>query len=698
MLVAFLVAKKYLLYVVPVYESTTKLRLADLSEGVPNSNLFKDLDVFATSQKLNAEIEVLKSDLIIEKTLNKLDFNTVVSRVGEIKTQELYHDSPILVKVIKIEKQEHNKPVLFEIKDLIQGEIIVDKDTRIPFKIGDTVKVNNSSFLFELDKDLINNRPNIQVDDKYQVVHFGNEKLIAQIKKDLDISLIDKDIPVVRISFKSPHALKAKVFPDLLAETYINDYIDSKYQAANITVDFLNERIAEITKKLMMSEDEILNYREANSITNIRQETETDLRKLAQLKIQLTNLEMSYNAIVELERYVTEGQEKFLDLAPNFEAFTDLLSTEIIKKIKSLQAEKKDLLLIYTQEDEKVKVIDDKINDLTSYLVESIKNTRKNLEIKKNNLEKNIASEESKFISVPEKEKTLTILNREFGIIQNSYNFLNQKKIEAEIAKAAKISFHRVIEEAKLANKPVSPNMPIIKIVASILGMIAAIILIFIVHSLKARVNDINTLEKSTDLPIASSIKKHKNDNESSRFFKTLIPHWEVKHLLNPNKSIAISGFRNIEGSKYLIKGIANTLIKQGKSVNILNFGSAKLSHLSSYVNYFNKEELELLNQAELKTLIEENTSQNTFCLILNDDIYTPIAIPTMAICDVNLMVLDCRLTPLKRIDDLNLFVDDYKLENVHLVLNRSHYSPSVIREAYRYVVALIKKLKALKK
>ena len=55
---------------------------------------------------------------------------------------------------------------------------------------------------------------------------------------------------------------------------------------------------------------------------------------------------MSLEAIRELNKYLKEGKDHFLDLAPNFEAFTDLLSTEIIKKIKDLQSTKKDLLLL----------------------------------------------------------------------------------------------------------------------------------------------------------------------------------------------------------------------------------------------------------------------------------------------------------------------------------------------------------------
>jgi CRISPR/Cas system endoribonuclease Cas6 (RAMP superfamily) len=86
---------------------------------------------------------------------------------------------------------------------------------------------------------------------------------------------------------------------------------------------------------------------------------------------------MNLEAIHELDEYIKNGKENFLDLAPNFEAFTDLLSTEMVKKIKQLQGEKKDLLLTYTPNDDRVKVVDKKLKDHTDYLVESIQNTKK---------------------------------------------------------------------------------------------------------------------------------------------------------------------------------------------------------------------------------------------------------------------------------------------------------------------------------
>lgn len=64
---SILSAKKYLNYVTPMYESTAKMKLADANEGVPNSNLFKNFDVFASANKIAGEIEVLKSNLLLKK-------------------------------------------------------------------------------------------------------------------------------------------------------------------------------------------------------------------------------------------------------------------------------------------------------------------------------------------------------------------------------------------------------------------------------------------------------------------------------------------------------------------------------------------------------------------------------------------------------------------------------------------------------
>jgi uncharacterized protein involved in exopolysaccharide biosynthesis len=98
MFLAVLSAKKYLNYVTPMYESNAKLKLADTEEGVPSANLFKDLDVFATANKIATEIEVLKSSKLMGKTIAELPFNKEIYRKGDMLTVELFGNSPITVE------------------------------------------------------------------------------------------------------------------------------------------------------------------------------------------------------------------------------------------------------------------------------------------------------------------------------------------------------------------------------------------------------------------------------------------------------------------------------------------------------------------------------------------------------------------------------------------------------------------------
>ena len=696
MVIAYLAASKYLNYVTPMYESTAKLRMADLNEGVPNSNLFKDLDVFANTQKINAEIELLKSDALISKALAKVPFDVQIFRSGSIRKTELFNDSPVLIKPLIWPEELKDKTFQFEIQENLKFVIIADDGNKYTGRLGDTITIQNASAVFQLNELLLSQRKNLQIADRYTFSVLSLSKRISQINSNIDIIAVDKDVPVIRISFKSSHPEKAALFPNALAEAYIEDYIDNKYGAANVTVDFLDDRITEMNQKLTDSEQMILNYRDDKKITNIQQETETDLRKISQLKIQQTNLKMSLEAIRDLENYVQSGKEKFLDLAPNFEAFTDLLSTEIIKNIKQLQAQKKDLLLIYTEKDDRVMVVDAKIRDLTSYLIESISNTRKNLQTKYDKLSADIVESEKIFIEVPETERMMTILNREFEIYQESYNFLNQKKIEGEIAKAAKISFHRLITPATKSHDPVSPNRIIIKVVSALLGMIFAVVFIFIVHSLKARVNDLSTVESQSSIPVIAAIPRLKNLNESEAYFIKALAEWEVKGLIKPEGLTCLSGFSHKHGASFITEQLASVLSLQNRKVLLIKIQQEVDGLVESFWKLTQQdaaEDILLISEAKLKSIcseqwqifLKEKSQGYAQTLVLNTAFGQSHTLATMAASELNLVCLDTRLTPARLITEVDLMKDEFNLSNVFFAVNRTGYTPSLFKELLKY-------------
>ncbi|MDI9338942.1 MAG: GNVR domain-containing protein [Sediminibacterium sp.] len=705
MFAAYWLASKYILYITPEYESTTKLRLADLNEGVPNSNLFKNFDLFANSNKIGSEIELFKSHDLINKTLKKVSFDVSVFRKGNIKNTELYNDSPILIKATSISETHYNKAFLLKLLNKDTYEITTPDGQKLSGRINDTIHLGSTSICIQLNQKLILKKRDVKVSDNYDFILHSKDKLISDILKNLDITASDKDIPVIRINFKSPHPEKAAEFPNALAETYIEDYLNMKYGAANVTVDFLNKQIGDIRQKLDQSENAIRNYRDGKSITNIPQEVETDLRKIAQLKIQETNLKMSLEAAKSLENYLEKGKGHLLELAPNFEAFNDLLTTEMVKKIKQLQAEKKDLLLQYTPKDEKVTVIDSKINDLTEYITESVRNTRKNLESKYENLTNDISEAEKVFVSVPEKERMLTILTREFEIYQQSYNFLNQKKIEAEIARSAKIAFHRIISPASISKTPVSPNKIIIKLIYTLLGLMIAIGGIFTVHTLKAKVNDSATIESKSLIPLIAQIPKFQSDNSKENFFLSLLTQWEIKKILTKNNTICFNGFKDQDGVQYAYNGVVKALESQNKKIlqiRIENTHADTTSVIASASNnenesaekrYFTLNYLRTFSIESLCEFLKTTSKAYDHILIHNSSFGQPFTLALMVASDINLICMDSRLTPEKRIIETDLLKEEYQLQNVYFLLNRAGYTPNLINDIRQIVKLTIKSL-----
>lgn len=705
MVLAYMAASKYLNYVTPMYESTAKLRMADMNEGVPNSNLFKDLDVFANTQKINAEIELLKSNTLITRALEKVPFEVQIFRSGSIRQTELFNDSPVLITPLSWPEEMKDKTFQLQIKENLEFVITTYDGNKHSGLLGDTIRIEDAVALIQLNKELLAKKKNLQIADRYTFSVVSLSKRISQINSGIDIIAVDKDVPVIRISYKSSHPEKAALFPDALAEAYIEDYIDNKYGAANVTVDFLDDRITEMNQKLSDSEQMILNYRDNKSITNIQQETETDLRKISQLKIQQTNLRMSLEAIKDLEKYIQTGKDKFLDLAPNFEAFTDLLSTEIIKNIKQLQAEKRDLLLQYTEKDDRVIVIDAKIRDLTSYLIESISNTRKNLQTKYDKLSADILESEKVFIEVPEKERMMTILNREFEIYQQSYNFLNQKKIEAEIAKAAKIAFHRVITPATRSLEPVSPNRVIIKVVSALLGMIAALVLIFIVHSLKARVNDLSTVESQSNIPVIAAVPRLKKLHESEAYFIKVLAEWEVKGLIKPEGLTCLSGFNHKHGATFITDQLASVLSLQNRKLLLVkiqkevdglaeSFWKLIQQDTATDVLLVSESKLKIICSKQWQSFLQEKSQGYAQTLVLNTTFGQSHTLATMAVSELNVVCLDTRLTPARLITEVDLMKDEFNLSNVFFAINRAGYTPSFFREILQYTQKAIDSLK----
>jgi len=711
-IIALVFAYRSVLYSNPVFECTAKIKLDDIDQGASSSNLYKDFDVFSNTNKIAGEVEVISSKMLIEKTLAELDFDVSYYRVGKFRTAELYHDSPFEV-VYEAENFDwydkfftlfiHSKEE-FTLQYMHRGAI---KSLKASF--GQEIKSKKGMFTILRNDTVIDEKYNFQLVDQYQFKIHSIEALTMSMQGLLDVTAVDKDVAVIRITAKSEIPEKASSFVNAHARVYVHDHIQNKTKAAGKTVRFIDDQLAKVSAKLKASEMAIENYRLAHDIINTRQETETDLRKISQLKIQLANLEMNQAALDTILRYVSDDSKDFLDLAPNFEAFTDLLSTELVKQIKQYQAEKKHLLLKYTEDEDKVKLVDKKLEDIISYLKESIANTNRNMHIKRREIARTIRVAEQGFEGLPTKERNMIVLQRDFALNEKMFKFLTEKRTEAAIVEAANISFHRVIQRAFTPTIAISPKKTLVMIVSGLLGLIIAISFIYVRQFIGGKVRGRIDLEKMVTAPIAGIVRQHKVwTEEVLDDFNTIATHANMKGV-EKGQVIQISSSLLNEGKTYVAMHLSHAYAMLGWKVVVvdMNFRAPKLHEFLGDETMTKGISEVILGQVDVGEVIQDTSEANLYfiatgeliddpLLLINHDNTKPLidalksfydlviidspattitldGVKLMKLCEHVFYLVKSNFTKSHYLMNAELLMEEYAIDNIRVLLNGVH-------------------------
>lgn len=558
----------YLQYATPMYESTTMIKLALEGESLTGAN---PLDVFSSNSKIAEEVQVLKSSMLITRVLDSVQFDISYFRIGKIRSTEMYHETPFVVVAYEVKnKGIYGHPIALTIQNNVIKITDPFNEQKTTATFDQLIQLNGLDLTINLNKQLIKQKPDIHINDDYTFVIYNEQQQIDIVKKNLDVTSVDKDVAVLRVTYKSPVARKAADMVNKLAASYISDYVDYKVKSADLTVHFIDNQLEDVSGKLANSENAIEGYRDKKGIVDFEMQTQTDLQKISDLKLQLATIQMNLTAIDSLQKYIEKDKQNFTDLTPNFEAPNQLFSTDLMKQIQQLQAERKDLLTKFTDQSDEVKVIDAKISDLTISLAGSIKTTRADLNVKSREIIRTIEEAEGGFVGLPGKEKEMGILSRNFGQNEKMYEYLNEKLTEAQIVKAANISFHRIIQDGTVPQLPMSPNRLLVMILSGFLGLLFGISGIYILDVFKARVKYVEQIEKMSSIPVWSlplAFKKSKRGLSTGARFATEL---ELRNLDSGGSVVCFVEDKNANENSWLIKGIISHLAQTKCAIRLI--------------------------------------------------------------------------------------------------------------------------------
>ncbi len=386
------------------------------------------------------------------------------------------------------------------------------------------------------------------------------EEKIAGVRKNIRIVVTRgrKGTDAFKISFEGKEPEKITKAVQVLANFFIDESIKVMQSEVMEAQNFLESELKSKSDKLVEVETDLKNYRTKN-MGGLPEQLNSNLSMLTGLRDQLNSKQESLRD-ENIGRIQLEGQRA--EVRRELENFDpDIVPDEIVKKsepqevvqLRRVKEQYAGLTSRYTQRhpdvikmkqmvvelEAKVAEIAEKIaqtpkpelpkkkskadmmvakyraakahqlKELKAQHEESLRMIKRhNEDISK--LSEQISIYEKRVEDTPKREQELMSLIRDYKNIQDSYNSLLERKLDADIAvsmeRKSKGQRFRVLDKAKVPQKPISPDLKILLAVSLLGGLAFGGGLVFLLDLLDTSLRRPEDIESLMEVPVLATV------------------------------------------------------------------------------------------------------------------------------------------------------------------------------------------------
>jgi tyrosine-protein kinase Etk/Wzc len=540
----------YAIVAKPVYESDFTIQIED-SPSSAKSVLGDVSSMFDTKTAATAEIEIIRSRMVVSKAVDNLGLNLVVTPkyfplVGgwlARRSQDL--SDPVLGGYVF--GNEHIKLATFKVPDALQGhEFLLIADGKGGFelnnaehnihlkgKVGVPADFETPAGIIELALTQLEGKAGA----KFSLRSNSRLKTIENLQGKLVIAEKGKSSGIISVKLEGfdPY-LTSKILNEISRE-YIRQNVERKSEEAEKSIDFLS-------------------------------------RQLPDLKRSLENSETKYNSLRDSRGTIDIGEEgKGL--------LQQAIATEV--KLLELKQRKEELLSRFTAQHPTVLNMDSQF---------------KILENQKSAIQAQIKK-------LPSLEQDVLRLTRDVKVNTELYTSLLNTSQQLNLLKASKTGNARLIDAAIVPEAPIKPNRQLIGGLAVLLGLLAGIATAFIRKAMRGGIDNPKMIENATGIPVYATIMDSARQAELSkriaareqgqfvladtdpddvsieslRSFRVAL---QFAMLDAPNNRVLITGPTPGIGKTFVTTNLAAVLAQAGKRVLLIDMDLHK-GHLNHY-------------------------------------------------------------------------------------------------------------------
>lgn len=563
------------LYTTPTYLVSSSIIAKGEKEGVITEILKEDNETDVSSlfssqnRSISDEIAVIRSKPLLEKILQRPEFRVSYYAKGSVRNEELYKDAPFIVDVSLCQAVPSESFYLIFKKQGFQIGTEEKTISQSPVHIwGDTVKLSDECSCIISRKISAQQVADNDTSSELYLFRLNSIKsLVNSYAGSLNIPE-PKNSYVIKMSINSTHPDRDIDFLDLLMEEYIAEKIQRKNQSALKTIEFIDAQLGQITQSLLKVEDKLERFKRGNKLASGYMSTNSFFDKVSELEREKTKILLTGNYIDYIEKYLKESDEYDKILAPTAADVDDKVLSPLITELIQMQLEKNTYFRNGKERNPILNELNMRIANIKKSLQEAIVSARATNALALRNIEAQIKVSEASSGVLPEREREFVGINRLYAVNENVYVMLLQKRLEADLMRAAATVDSRIVEAASF-ERQLGPAKVRNYALGLLVGLMLPVGLIFLFELFRGTIENTDELARISTIPLLGVVAHIKNKEGKATI------------ILDRPKSALAESFRALrsnlnfilgneqEGSKVIM--VTSSIAGEGKSFCSVN-------------------------------------------------------------------------------------------------------------------------------
>ena len=395
----------------------------------------------------------------------------------------------------------------------------------------------------------------------------------------------------IHIAFESKDPEKAAQIANSVADEYLVDQLEAKYDATARANKWLNERLSVLRQQVEATEHVVSDFREKTKLIEVNGST-VAARQLDEINSQLT---AARGQTSQAEARLRSAQSMVRSRG-GFEAAADVLASPLIQKLREQEADLRraeaDMATRYGERHPRmikahaeIRDLQNKIAEEVQKIIQALANEVEVARAKETQLHSDLRSLEGKAGTEMKDSIQLRQLQREADANRLLYeSFLNRFKQTSE-QQDLQMADSRIIARADPPLSPTFPSKVLFMIGGGILGLILGIIAAYLVEYFDRGFRSGPQAEEVTGLPTIGLIpslkgvtektpeeyvieKPMSSYSEALRTVRTAIHFSDVDH---PPKSVMVTSATPSEGKTTFCISLARALAKSGNKILLVD-------------------------------------------------------------------------------------------------------------------------------